>query len=72
MAEKVVKSDAEWQRQLTPEQYRVLRGQGTEPPFTGRYNDCKDEGVFRCAGCGHPLFRSTRSEERRVGKECRL
>lgn len=58
MADKVVKPDAEWQRQLTPEQYRVLRKHGTEPAFTGRYHDCKDEGVYRCAGCGHPLFRS--------------
>lgn len=59
MSEKVVRSDAEWRRQLTPEQYEVLRRQGTERPFTGEYHACKDEGVYRCAGCGTPLFSST-------------
>ncbi len=58
MADKVTKSDAEWGRELTPEQYRVLRQQGTEPAFTGEYHDCKDRGIYRCAGCGNPLFGS--------------
>jgi peptide-methionine (R)-S-oxide reductase len=57
-SDKVVKSDAEWRARLTPEQYRVLRRQGTEPPFTGRYHAAKEPGVYRCAGCGAPLFRS--------------
>ena len=57
--EKVVKSDAEWQRLLTPEQYRVLRRHGTERPFTGQYHDTKEPGTFRCAGCGNALFTST-------------
>jgi peptide-methionine (R)-S-oxide reductase len=56
--EKVVKSDAEWRGQLTPEQYRVLRKHGTEPAFTGEYHASKEPGVYRCAGCGTPLFES--------------
>jgi peptide-methionine (R)-S-oxide reductase len=56
--EKVVKSDAEWRRELSAEQYQVLRKHGTERAFTGRYHECKDAGVYRCAGCGAPLFES--------------
>jgi peptide-methionine (R)-S-oxide reductase len=55
---KVAKSDAEWKASLTPEQYRVLRKHGTERAFTGELHDCKEEGVYRCAGCGEPLFGS--------------
>jgi peptide-methionine (R)-S-oxide reductase len=58
MTTKVTKSDAEWREELTPEQYDVLRQKGTERPFTGVYNDCKDPGVYRCAACGAELFRS--------------
>ena len=58
MTTKVTKSDAEWREELTPEQYEVLRQKGTERPFTGVYNDCKDPGVYRCAACGAELFRS--------------
>ena len=58
MAEKVQKTDAEWQQQLTPEQYQILRQKGTERAFTGQYYNSKDPGVYRCAGCGEPLFRS--------------
>jgi peptide-methionine (R)-S-oxide reductase len=56
MTSKVTKSDAEWRAELTPEQYEVLRQKGTERPFTGAYADTKDAGVYRCAGCGEPLF----------------
>ena len=52
------KSDDEWRESLTPEQYRVLRQGGTEPPFSGELLSEKGEGQFRCAGCGAPLFSS--------------
>lgn len=55
---RVKKSDQEWRRELTPEQYRIMREKGTEPPFTGEYVNEKTPGVYRCAGCGTPLFRS--------------
>lgn len=58
MAEKIEKTDAEWKAELTEEQYYVTRKHGTERPFTGEYNDCKDEGVYRCICCGNPLFSS--------------
>ena len=56
---KVVKTDAEWKRILTPEQYRVLRGKGTELACSGAFWDSKEKGTYRCAGCGLELFRST-------------
>jgi peptide-methionine (R)-S-oxide reductase len=56
--DKVVLSDEEWKKRLTPEQYRVLRKHGTERAFTGEYNASKEEGVYKCAGCGAPLFES--------------
>ncbi len=52
------KSDAEWQSCLSPEQYRIMREKGTERAFTGAYWDSKDEGTYRCAACGEPLFSS--------------
>ena len=59
MPRKVEKSDAEWREELTPEQYEVLRRKGTERAFTGEYHASKEAGLYRCAGCGAPLFRST-------------
>lgn len=57
--ERVEKSDADWRRELSPQEYRILREKGTEPPFTGKYWNEHGEGVYRCAACGNPLFDST-------------
>jgi peptide-methionine (R)-S-oxide reductase len=54
----VVKTDAEWQVQLTPRQFAVARKQETEYAFTGKYHDCKVHGIYRCACCGTALFLS--------------
>ncbi len=51
-------SDEEWKKKLTPEQYRVLRKKGTEPAFTGKYYNHKEDGAYMCAACGEPLFHS--------------
>lgn len=58
MADKVRKTEEEWRRELTPEQYRVLREKGTDRPFTGEYEYTSTPGVYRCAGCGAELFTS--------------
>lgn len=58
MVKKVRKTDAEWRAQLSPQEYTVLRQQGTERPFTGRYWDTTEPGIYRCLGCGTPLFAS--------------
>ena len=58
MATEIPKTETEWRQELTPEQYQVLREDGTERAFAGRYWDCHDDGVYRCAGCGAELFDS--------------
>src|SRR5512135_2567979 len=58
MAEKVVRSEAEWKKMLTPEQFEVARKKGTERAFTGEYWNNHEEGVYRCACCGADLFDS--------------
>ena len=58
MPNEVRKNEEEWRRELTPEQYHVLREKGTERPWTGKYATTKEHGTFRCAGCGAELFRS--------------
>ncbi len=58
MTEKIRKTEEEWRGELTPEQYKVTREKGTERPFTGEYNDHKEEGIYRCIGCGAALFSS--------------
>jgi peptide-methionine (R)-S-oxide reductase len=56
--DKVDKTDDEWRRELTPEQYRVARQKGTEHPFTGEYYDAHEDGLYRCVCCGNELFTS--------------
>jgi peptide-methionine (R)-S-oxide reductase len=59
MAYDVQKSDDEWRKELSPEEYRVLRQAGTEPAYKGEYTDTETEGIYRCRACGTELFRST-------------
>ena len=58
MTDKIEKSDQEWMKELTPEQYRVTRQKGTERPFTGDYHDSKKQGIYLCVCCGTSLFHS--------------
>lgn len=58
MADKVTKSDAEWQQCLTPEEYKILREKGTEQAFTGKYYKHKEKGTYLCAACDTELFSS--------------
>lgn len=58
MEKQIIKSEEEWKKELTPEQYRVLREKGTERPFTGKYDLFFEDGMYYCAACGNPLFKS--------------
>lgn len=58
MSEKINKSEEQWRKELTPEQYRILREKGTEAPFTGEYAHAKTPGTYLCAACGQELFDS--------------
>jgi peptide-methionine (R)-S-oxide reductase len=58
MSDKIRKSDEDWRKQLTPEQYRIARKKGTERAFTGEYYDSKEPGTYACICCGTPLFDS--------------
>jgi peptide-methionine (R)-S-oxide reductase len=66
-SEQVELTDEQWRERLTPEQYQVLRGQGTERPFTGEYVDMHDDGTYHCAGCGAALFSSDHKFESGTG-----
>lgn len=67
LLQKIHKSDAEWQKLLTPEQYQILRRQGTERPFTGKYHDHHEKGTYVCAACKLPLFSSQTKFESGTG-----
>lgn len=56
--EKITKTDQEWQQLLSSEQFHILRQKGTEPPFSGHYNEHSAQGIYTCAACSNPLFSS--------------
>ncbi len=65
--EKISKTDAEWKALLTPEQYEVARGKGTEPPFCGLLLNSKDKGVYTCVCCDLPIFDSKKKFDSGTG-----
>ncbi|MEW5977311.1 MAG: peptide-methionine (R)-S-oxide reductase MsrB [Acidobacteriota bacterium] len=67
MSDKAHKSEEDWKRELTPEQYYVTRQKGTEPAFTGAYYDHHEEGTYRCVCCGASLFSSSQKYESGTG-----
>ena len=67
MTKKINKSDGEWKTILTPEQYHITREKGTERPFSGKYNDSKQKGIYRCVCCGAELFSSETKFESGTG-----
>jgi peptide-methionine (R)-S-oxide reductase len=67
MPEQITKTEDEWRRELTPEQYHILREKGTERGFTGEYAHTKTPGVYRCAACGQELFTSETKFESGTG-----
>ncbi len=58
MTDKITKTPEEWKEQLTPEQYDICINKGTEPPFSGKYCDSKEKGIYKCTCCGESLFDS--------------
>lgn len=64
---KIKYSENEWKKQLTPEQFCVMRQKGTERPFTGKLLDVKDDGTFICAACGNPIFESNNKFDSHCG-----
>ncbi len=64
---KINKTEEQWKKELTPEQYQILRGKGTEAPFTGKYVNTKDKGVYVCSACGSRLFSSDTKFESGTG-----
>ncbi len=67
MTDRVEKTDQQWMRELTPEQFRVCRLKATERPFTGKYNNAKQDGTYRCVCCGNALYHSTAKFDSRSG-----
>ena len=67
MSEKLKKSAEEWKKQLTPEQFKILREKGTERAYSGKYHDHHGEGTYRCAGCGLELFSSEAKYDSKSG-----
>lgn len=67
MVDKISKTNEEWKKELTDEQYRVTREKGTESPFTGKYYAFKEQGVYKCSNCGNPLFTSNTKYESGTG-----
>lgn len=67
MSDRMEKPDADWRKELTPEQYEVTRRKGTEPAFTGVYWDCKTPGMYACVCCGTELFKSDAKYESGTG-----
>lgn len=67
MNKKVEKTEQEWRKELTPEQFQVCRQKGTEPPFTGKFYNSKDKGIYKCVACGNELFDSSTKFESGTG-----
>lgn len=65
--DKMLKEESEWKRELTPEQYHILREKGTERPFTGKYYKTKEKGIYKCAACGNELFSSDTKYDSKTG-----
>ncbi len=64
---KIIKSEEEWKKELSPEKYRILREKGTEPPFSGRYYMHFEKGIYKCGACGYELFTSDMKFESHCG-----